>query len=326
MLEFDESFFQSEERFGFYIRPMIKKLWATQMEILSWVDEVCNKYGIRYIMCYGSMLGAVRHKGYIPWDDDIDIAMLRTDYRKFMEVISKELPPHLFTRSLLPGAQPPKEMTFNINNGNRFDTSPEFLSRFHGCPYATGIDLYVFDRVPDDPDEYAYQDRMIKILDRLLMLQWEVDDKSISEEDYEKYLAYKDAVETELDYTFTDAEPWSVQILRLLDLACALCEDSCSDKVENREQVIYYGAKGFREDHFTDRIYVPFEGGMEVPIPRDYDTVLRNLFGDYQTPRMFTSQHDYPIYRNQRDALYKAYRDRGLSIPKEFLENEEDLT
>ncbi|MBP3199108.1 MAG: LicD family protein [Butyrivibrio sp.] len=326
MLEFGEAFFQSEERSGFQIRPMIKRLWATQMDILFWVDEVCNKYGIKYIMCYGSMLGAVRHNGYIPWDDDIDIAMLRADYRKFMEIITKELPPYLFTLSLLPGAKPPKEMTFNINNGNRFDTSPEFLSRFHGCPYATGIDLYVFDRVPDDPDEYAYQDRMIKILDRLLMLQWEVDAKSISEENHKKYLAYKNIVETELDYTFNDVESWSLQILRLLDLACALCEDSCSDKVENREQVIYYGAKGFREDHFTDRIYVPFEGVMEVPVPRDYDTVLRNLFGDYQTPRMFTSQHDYPIYRNQRDALYKAYKDRGLSIPKEFLENEEDIT
>ncbi len=325
-MNFPEEFFKGEERCGFYIRPMIKKLWATQMDILSWVDEVCKKYDIRYIMCYGSMLGAVRHHGYIPWDDDMDIGMLREDYWKFLEVVPEELPPYLQTKSLLPGALLPKEMIFNICNGNRIDTSPEFLERFHGCPYATGIDLFVFDRVSEITEEYEYQDRLVKILDRMLMLQWEVDDGSISQENMQKYLAYMSKIMTELDYSFNNNEPMTIQILRLLDIACSLCEDSDSVHVENKEQVIYYGEKRFREDFFTDRIFVPFEGIMTIPIPRNYDTALRNLFGDYQISRKFTSQHDYPIYHNQRDVLYGIYKERGLEIPEEFLEDEEVST
>ena len=164
-LQFPEDYFKNEVRCGFHITAMMKRLWASQMEVLAWVDEICNKYGIRYIFCYGSLIGAVRHKGFIPWDDDIDIAMLRSDYDRFTEIVARELPPEFHTMSLLPGAYPPKEMGFNINNGNKLDTSPAFLERFHGCPYATGIDVFVFDRVPEDPDEFAYQDHLIQSLE-----------------------------------------------------------------------------------------------------------------------------------------------------------------
>ncbi len=257
-LQLPETFFKNEIRCGFHVTAMMKRLWASQLEILSWIDEVCSEHGIRYIACYGSLLGAVRHRGYIPWDDDIDIAMLRTDYEAFMEAVSMELPDYLFTRSLLPGALPPKEMTFNVNNGTRLDTSPGFLERFHGCPYATGVDVFVFDRIPDDPEEFAYQDRLIKLLDRMLMLQWSVDDGSIDEKELSEYNAIKRSVESELDFEFSENEPKATQILRVLDMACGLCEDSGSERVENREQVLYYGEIGFNVKHFEDRILVPF--------------------------------------------------------------------
>jgi lipopolysaccharide cholinephosphotransferase len=324
MLVFPEGYFKNEVRCGFHITSMVKRLWASQMEFLSWVDEVCRKYDIRYILCYGSLIGAVRHKGYIPWDDDLDVAMLRGDYEKFLSVVPSELPPYFYTTSLLPGAIPPKEMTFKVGNGNRLDTSPEFLDRFHGCPYATGIDVFVFDRVPDNPQDRAYQDRLVRMLDRMLMLQWEVDDATITGDRLSEYKLIKKTVEEELAYEFTNLEPMKTQVLRLLDLACGICEDCGSTHVENREQVIYYGELGLKEEYFTDRIWIPFEGMIDVPIPRSYDEFLRKVFGDYQIPKKFTSQHDYPIYHNQRDALYQAYKDRGWKIPEEFLEYDEN--
>ncbi len=324
MLVFPEGYFKDEVRCGFHITSMIKRLWASQMEMLSWIDSVCQKYGIRYIMCYGSLLGAVRHKGYIPWDDDIDVGMLRGDYERFLEVVPAELPPYLSTTSLLPGAVPPKEMVFKVGNGTRLDTSPQFLERFHGCPYSTGVDVFVFDRVPENSDEREYQDRLIRLLDRMLMLQWEVDDGAITSERRSEYEAIKRTVEAELAYDFVGPEPMKIQVLRLLDLACGLCEDSGSTRVENREQVLYYGEKGFLEEHFTDRILIPYENVMNVPVPRAYDDILKKLFGDYAVPKKFTSQHNYPIYRNQRDSLYQAYKDRGWKIPEEFLEYDEN--
>jgi len=324
MLSFPEHYFENEIRLDFHVTAMMKRMWGAQLEILSWINEVCAKHDISWIMCYGSLLGAVRHRGFIPWDDDIDIGMLRSDYEKFMDVVAAELPPYLKSKSLLPGAIEPKEMCFNICNGTRIDTAPPFLERFHGCPYSTGIDIFVFDRVPTDPDEFAYQDRLIRLLDRLLMLQWSVNDKSISEADYQEYCNIKNVMENELSYTFNGAEPMTLQILRLLDLACGICEDCGSEDVENREQVIYYGRVGFKERFFKDRILLPFEGVMDVPIPRDYDEVLRKIFGNYNMPKKHTSQHEYPIYKYQRIRLYEEHIKRGWEVPEIYLEYDQD--
>ena len=67
------------------------KLREIQVEMLLEVKRICEKYGIKYCMIGGTMLGAIRHKGYIPWDDDADIAMLRDDYEKFRVICENEL-------------------------------------------------------------------------------------------------------------------------------------------------------------------------------------------------------------------------------------------
>lgn len=70
------------------------------LELLDFVGNICNKYDMKYWLDFGSLLGAVRHKGFIPWDDDLDIAMVRKDYEKFYEVINDEIKENNLTKEL----------------------------------------------------------------------------------------------------------------------------------------------------------------------------------------------------------------------------------
>lgn len=67
----------------------LSELKGIQINILKYVKEICNEYGLRYYLCGGTLLGAIRHKGFIPWDDDIDIFMPIDDYKKFIELFNK---------------------------------------------------------------------------------------------------------------------------------------------------------------------------------------------------------------------------------------------
>lgn len=80
---------KSEDPFG--LRP----LWAASLEIYREIAKICDRHGLRYYVTDGTALGAVRHKGFIPWDDDFDISMPRPDYEKFKMLAQKELPPGL---------------------------------------------------------------------------------------------------------------------------------------------------------------------------------------------------------------------------------------
>ena len=77
-------FLQEETRIGYTISADMKKLWVVQMDLLQYLLDVCNKHGLRIYADGGTLLGAIRHKGYIPWDDDIDMVMLREDYDRLM--------------------------------------------------------------------------------------------------------------------------------------------------------------------------------------------------------------------------------------------------
>lgn len=77
----------------------LRKVQLRMVEILKEIDKICTKHNLSYWLCGGSLIGAMRHKGFIPWDDDIDIEMPIQDYKKFIEICKSELPDNLQIQS-----------------------------------------------------------------------------------------------------------------------------------------------------------------------------------------------------------------------------------
>ena len=82
---------EPETKCDFYIDTNRKKVWQAELDILEKVIDVCDKNNIKYFLASGTLLGAVRHKGFIPWDDDIDLVMKREDYNRFLEIAEKSI-------------------------------------------------------------------------------------------------------------------------------------------------------------------------------------------------------------------------------------------
>ena len=132
-----------------YDPDVLKRLQRAELTLLLEVDRICKKHGIAYSLEGGTLLGAIRHKGFIPWDDDVDVAMLRPEYERFFEACKKELDPKRYflqdyhTDPYYPWGYPKLRLlnTLFLREGQ------EHL-RFH---QEIGIDIMLFDNVPDNP-------------------------------------------------------------------------------------------------------------------------------------------------------------------------------
>ena len=94
---------EDEIRWGFMVTTWRKKLWDKQIELLLEADRICRANGIPYFALNGTMLGAARHHGFVPWDDDLDIGMFRPDYERFKQVAMQEVRPPFFLQSAYSG-------------------------------------------------------------------------------------------------------------------------------------------------------------------------------------------------------------------------------
>lgn len=139
----------------------LKILQQEIFKITKEVTKLCDKHNIKYFLIAGSLLGAVRHKGFIPWDDDMDIGMMRDDYEKFLKIAEKELPKPYFLQTM----QNEKNCGLifaKVRNENTetYETPSKHLNLRNGI----WLDIFPFDSIPDDNKKAKFHFNKIRFL------------------------------------------------------------------------------------------------------------------------------------------------------------------
>ena len=122
----------------------IKAIQKCELEILSEIDRICVRHRIPYFAIGGTALGAIRHKGFIPWDDDIDIAMERNEYNRFLSYASKELGSSFFIQNIDSEPDSPFYFTKIRKNDTQF---VECYLKEAGIHQGIFVDIFPFDHI-----------------------------------------------------------------------------------------------------------------------------------------------------------------------------------
>ena len=313
-MNYPKDYFYDEIREGFYINGMVKREWAAQMETLGEIDRVCRKHGIKWFADCGTLIGAVRHGGYVPWDDDLDICMLRDDYRRFHKLAVPELPAEYVVLTHETGEY--WQMITRVTNREKISYREEDLEKYHQFPYAAGVDIFVLDYVSPDPEEEEVRRQLVKTV-----LQVASYDGMESDNPPEAGLKMIPMLEAACHTKIDRKKPLRPQLFSLAETL------SCLYPSEGAREVVLMPYWCSDHNHkypieYVDRIVqLPFEHIM-INVPAGYDGALKIEYGDYLKICRNGGIHDYPLYEMQEDFLMEKL-ETGNPFRYEF--SEEDL-
>lgn len=308
---FDEEFCKEEVRWDYKITTQMKKVWAIEIDIALELERVCKKHGLKYVAAYGTMLGAVRHKGYIPWDDDLDFYMPRPDYE-----ILKKVGPEEFKEPYFYQNTHTDTIICSFSKIKRTDTTAiEFPDKEPSYNQGIFVDIFPIDDFTDGSEEK----NMIYLFQRDI---WTIITKPI--------LGHCEVYQPEKNpYKFTLDRDIVVDLMKL----------SRPEQLEEFEKLCnsYYGTSPYcgnimnefrannqiyKSKWFDNIIMMPFEN-IEIPVSADYDEFLTLLYKDYMTPVKGGSCHE-GIFLDP-DHPYIDYMTGKLQIPEEYLKNARKL-
>ena len=270
----------------------LSKLWAVELNLLEKLKEICKKYELTYFASDGTLLGAVRHKGFIPWDDDMDFFLLWPDYQKLMEVAPRECQYPFFFQCIYTE----QDAMANASRLRRCDTTG-FTKWEHenvGSGYNRGvfIDVFPLFYVPDSEEERANQKETVMHLWRCIhghdALIRRGEGKAVNEQ-YESFI------------------PEYLELCRSMGISKA--EEP--DIVWLKEEYLKACAWGLREakevgvtsirchaphmmwnaEWFDHSVELPFES-TAVNCPAQYEKILEREYGDWRTPVRGSADHE----------------------------------
>ncbi len=289
-MQFPKSYFEDEVRDGFYIPAMMKRAWAAQLEVLSDIERVCEKYHLHYQADWGTLMGAIRHGGFIPWDDDMDISMLRKDYDLFNQVVLDELPQYkVLNFEHSQDGNYDSQLT-HIYNERRVRIDKGFLDKFHGFPFTAGIDIFPMDYIPSDQEEKEQLFRRIKTLYAAAAMP--------EGKKKEEYLRH---IEENYNIKLDRKKPLKQQLYQNAEKICREYDGEGAKFVTNIASNIIWGYMEPAE-YYGETIRIPFEAGS-IEVPMAYDGAMKHKTNQYMQPVRDNKGHDYPFYQRQADKL-----------------------
>ena len=242
----------------------IKDLQALELDMLSMVDRICSSLNIKYFLVGGTLLGAVRHKGFIPWDDDIDIGMLRKDYEIFIREAQNHLPSHLFVQNYKTDPNVP----FNFTKIRDCRTTYiEKIIKNVKMNHGVFIDIFPIDYYPENKFVANLKSLILNLLAQYFFAAYDVEEDS-------HY------------YFFRKKIALFGSFFKRMNRVVAVREFIIKLGRKSKLMKNYSGAWGNREivpaECFNKFIRLDFEG-LQLMAPAAYDLYLRHIYGDYMT-------------------------------------------
>ena len=300
--EIPVEFWKDEVRCEFVVPATIKQAWAAELEVLKEIDRVCRKHHITYYADWGTLLGAVRHGGFVPWDDDLDIVMKRADYERFLRIAVPDMEEGYAVQTYR------NQKDFWLFMGkvvgrNHFCFEKEHLRRFHNFPYIACVDIFVLDYVYKDPEK---EEKRKNICKYMLGIADGIVDGTIQDRDKEWHLHRLEQMSGQKYEHVTDPVEMGRYLYGEVEKCFAQVPEQEADYLVQmfpwglKDQVHYYS-----KEYYGDPVYLPFEYTM-IPVPPRYDQMLRERYGDYLKLVKDAGAHDYPFFEGQKRNLQKV--------------------